>query len=70
MASKKFEKGSEEWMMFQDFYALTQELWVSDNTRAYFDDAFEKMKAFTDKYNHKFANELAIALNEYITSQK
>ena len=70
MASKKFEKGSEEWMMFQDFYALTQELWISDNTREYFDCVAEKIQAFAEKYNHRFATELALALNDYIASQK
>lgn len=67
MAAVKFEKGSEEWMMFQDFYKLTQEMYIPEDTRKYWDELYNKMVAFTDKYNgHKFAIELAIALDNYL----
>ena len=37
MASAKFNKGSEEWMMFTDFWNLCQKYWIVENTDEYWD---------------------------------
>ena len=35
MASKKFEKGSEEWQFFNDYYRFRQKFYESDNEDAF-----------------------------------
>lgn len=58
MASVKFEKGSEEWMMFQDFWKLCQEYWnVEDN-----DDYWKNLIADCDCFYKKY-KEISIARN-------
>ena len=64
MASKKFEKGSEEWQLFKDFYILCQELWEPEQTDGYWEDVKKQADVFYKKYNTSFAKALAVALVE------
>lgn len=63
MASEKFEKGSEEWMMFLDFWNLCQKYWIVENTDEYWDSLVNSAREFYEKYkNIHLSENLAIAL--------
>lgn len=63
MASEKFEKGSEEWMMFLDFWNLCQKYWLVENTDEYWDSLVNSTREFYEKYkNIHLSENLAIAL--------
>lgn len=55
MASKKFEKGSEEWQFFNDYYKFRQQFYEADNEDEWFQGMMEAgemliKKICTDKY--------------------
>lgn len=52
MASKKFSKGSEEWMMFMDFWNLCQKYWIVEDTDEYWESVIRSANDFQKKYNH------------------
>ena len=52
MASKKFSKGSEEWMMFTDFWNLCQKYWIVEDTDEYWECVIRSANDFQKKYNH------------------
>lgn len=55
MASVKFEKGSAEWQMFQDYYKICQKYWQpeQDETKAetYWLELGEDMNKFYNTYS-------------------
>lgn len=62
MAEVKFAKGSEEWQMFMDYWALCQKYWESDNEDDYWNALAREANAFYKKYGTDFAKELALAI--------
>lgn len=54
MASAKFEKGSAEWQMFQDYYKICQKYWNPEQSETeaekYWLELGEEMNAFYNKY--------------------
>ena len=52
MASKKFEKGSEEWQFFQEFWKFRQQYYEADNE----DDWFVCMMNDGEKIIEKYKN--------------
>ena len=50
MASKKFEKGSPEWNLFSDYWALCQKFWEVEESNEYWKEAVNEVKAFAHKY--------------------
>lgn len=61
----EWAKGTENWMMFNDFWKLCQLLWKVEKTDEYWDNAVEKLKEFTYKYGNKpFPRALALALSD------
>lgn len=50
MAAKKFLKGSEEWMMFMDFWKLCQDYWEPENSQEYWKNMSESVVSFGNKY--------------------
>lgn len=62
MASVKFIKGSEEWLLFTEYWDLCQELWNTDQTDEYWEYAIHKANAFYKRHNTQFARSLANAL--------
>ena len=52
MASKKFAKGSDEWMMFMDFWNLCQKFWISEDTDEYYEQLIKENNFFYEKYKH------------------
>ena len=62
MASKKFNKGSEEWMMFTDFWNLCQKYWIVEDTDEYWESVIRSANDFQEKYNHiSLSRRLALA---------
>ena len=50
MASVKFQKGSEEWMMFMEFWGLCQKYWIPEQNDEWWDEALREMDLFAKKY--------------------
>ena len=65
MASVKFQKDSEEWLMFQDFYRLCQKYWIPEDAKVnkkYWEELMIEAGLFAEKYNqNEFAKKLALA---------
>ena len=57
----KFAKGSEEWMLFMDFWELVQNLWGIEDAEAYWDSVRTATEAFSEKHG-EFGQQLAVAL--------
>lgn len=64
MASKRFEKCSEEWKMFTDFWKICQQFWEPEDNDEYWEKVIEATGEFHKKYkanNEIFAKEIALA---------
>ena len=59
---KKFAKGSSEWMMFMDYWALCQKYWEPDDNDDYWESVVKETDVFYRKYNSEFAKLLALTL--------
>lgn len=59
---KKFAKGSSEWMMFIDYWALCQKYWEPDDNDDYWESVVKETDVFYRKYNSEFAKSLALTL--------
>ena len=63
MASKKFQKGSDEYVMMVDYWNLYQSLAIPEDNDDYWEMAVEKNMEFTAKYDkRKFVMDLSMAL--------
>lgn len=63
MAEVKFAKGSEEWQMFMDFWALCQKYWEPEESDEWWDETLHEIDAFAKKYGSTvFARGLCMAL--------
>lgn len=50
MASKKFDKGSEEWQFFQDFWKFRQQYYEADNGDDWFLEMMHAGELIIEKY--------------------
>lgn len=69
MASKRFEKGSEEWQMFTDFWKICQQFWEPEDKDDYWDKVVDATGEFYRKYkvnNDIFARKIALAFVDII----
>lgn len=66
MAGTRFEKGSEEWKMFTDFWTLCQKFWIAENSDEYWQSFIDASNEFCEKYkgitDGIFPNKLAMAI--------
>lgn len=70
MAEKKFLKGSEEWMMFMDFWKLCQNFWEPEESQEYWEKASESVLSFGRKYESMiFARIIALAFMDYLEAK-
>ena len=70
MAAKKFLKGSEEWMMFMDFWKLCQDYWEPEESQEYWENASESIMSFGRKYESMiFARIIALAFMDYLENK-
>lgn len=57
MASKKLEKGSDEWQFFQDFWKFRQQYYEEDNDDDWISEMMNEGEKIIEKYsNTDFAN--------------
>ena len=77
MASTIFPKGSDEWMMFQDFYKICQRYWLPEdfNDESYWENGMMKeMDDFFKKYKGKecedFVRRLALLLPDAMAEKR
>lgn len=62
MAEVKFQKGSEEWLMFQDYYKIIQKYYIPESNESYWDALVEEMDVFCKKYQQvPLARKIAMA---------
>lgn len=64
MASKRFEKGSEEWLMFREFWGICQKFWEPEDNDEYWEQAIDATNDFYKKYkenNEIFAKKIILA---------
>lgn len=54
MAEVKFNKGSKEWQMFVDYWALCQKYWLVEDKDEYWSRMVDDFGAFTKKYDEDF----------------
>lgn len=65
MASVKFEKGSREWYMFQDYWKLCQKFWIPEDNDNYWEEIFREIDDFYKKYKDIILTKgIALALVE------
>lgn len=62
MAGTKFSKGSEEWQLFMDYWALCQKYWEPEENDAYWDSLISEADIFYKKYGTNFARSLVDVL--------
>lgn len=51
MASKRFDKGSEEWQFFQDFWKFRQQYYEADNEDDWFEEMMKAGEQIIEKYH-------------------
>jgi hypothetical protein len=62
MASKRFSKDTEEFMMFQEFWQLCQKYWEPEDNDSYWENVAADSSTFTKKYSGSvFAKEVSMA---------
>lgn len=67
MGSVKFQKGSEEWMMFMEYWALCQKYWIPEKDDAWWDEALAEIDAFAKKYGSTvFVRGMCMALVNHL----
>ena len=70
MAAVKFDKGSEEWMMFMDFWKLCQKHWEPEDNDRYWDNLIKDCDDFFKKYKEiPMSRNLACALSESLEKE-
>ena len=62
MGEVKFTKGSEEWQMFMDYWALCQKFWEPEAEDVWWEQLIQETDAFYKKYCTDFARALALEL--------
>ena len=60
MAEQRFVKGTEEYVMFNDFWKLCQSFWIPENTDEYWQKLHDAAKNFGNSHG-RFAMKLALA---------
>lgn len=50
MAEVKFIKGSEEWQMFMDYWALCQKYWKPEDSDEWWEEVLHEIDVFAKKY--------------------
>lgn len=62
MGSVRFQKGSEEFMLFQDFWKLCQKYWIVEDTDFYWQELGKDTNNFVLKYKDiSFAKVMVLA---------
>ena len=59
---KQFQKGTEEFLMFADFYELCKRFWIPEDTEEYWEALVSASQKFSEKYGSVYAKHLAMGL--------
>lgn len=59
MASKKLEKGSDEWQFFQDFWRFRQQYYEPEDSDEWFDEVINESEKLFSKYKNTGFKEFA-----------
>ena len=63
MAEMRFPKGSEEWQMFMDYWALCQKYWIPEKSDEWWEVVLHDLDVFAKKYGSTvFVRGLCMAL--------
>lgn len=63
MAEMRFPKGSEEWQIFMDYWALCQKYWIPEKSDEWWEVALHDLDVFAKKYGSTvFVRGLCMAL--------
>ena len=67
MAWEKFLKGSEEFIMFADFYKLCEQYWIPEGTDEYWQSYIDAVNEFEKKHvKIKLSRYIGSALSKYL----
>lgn len=69
MARQKFEKGSSEWNLFMDFWAIAQEFAVPEKTDAFWESFINKATGYSNKYkdfDERLAQDIMMAWHTHL----
>ena len=58
MASKKFEKGSEEYEFFKDFYNFMQKYWIPEEEDEWWEEVVRESGILINKHNTRLARDM------------
>lgn len=62
MAAERFENGSEEWLMFVEFWKMCQMYWKVEDNDKYWQELTAAIDGFYEKFKHiHLAKELAVS---------
>lgn len=65
MAEVKFDKGSEEWMMFVEYWQMCQKFWKPEDSDKYWQELINAINEFYEKFKHiPLAKKLALAFGD------
>lgn len=73
MSHVKFEKGSEEWTLFQEYWKLCQEYWQIEDSDEYWEQTIKAADDFYKKYKGKnefFVKKLAFAFMDTLSEKE
>lgn len=62
MAAQDFKKGTEEYMMFLDFWNLCKKYWIPEDNEQYWDAVAGEVSEFHKKYNTPYSKHFAVAV--------
>lgn len=67
MAEAKFSKGSEEWVLFMDFWTMCQKHWLPEENDAFWERAINDANNFCKNNGDCiFARKIAMAFLDYL----
>ena len=67
MSEKKFIKGSEEWIIFMDFWEISQKYWNVEGTDEYWRTFISDVDKMCEKHNNNFfVKKILFALMDYL----
>ena len=74
MASKKFEKGSQEFSWFGEFWQVVQKYWIPEVNDDYWEQAADEIEKFYKKYENteklnRFTKKMAVAYLEFLDEE-
>lgn len=70
MASKKFEKGSEEFNFFAEFYKFVQKYYIPEPAEDYWAKMMEDARQLSKKYRGGFYTTMLLAFIDYAGDRK